>query len=239
MPALLIFSAWAATAAEPQPNQLTEKERSDGWKLLFDGKTTKGWRGYQMKTMPPGWSVADGALVRVKGGAGGKGAGGGDDIVTTDEFDHFELSLEYKLVPNGNSGVLYHVSEEPITAWHYAPEVQLLDNTAHRTRDSRQLAGACYDLYAPSQDVTKPTGQWNQIRVRVQGAHAEHWINGVKIVEYQLWSDDWKQRVLKSKFKDMPKFGTFKKGPICLQDHSDRVEFRNIKIRPLPAGDQR
>src|SRR5688572_1067573 len=221
----------ATVAGAAEPNTLTDDDKKAGWRLLFDGKTTDGWRGYKMDKMPPGWSVDGGALVRVKGGAGGKGAGGGDDIVTTEDFQDLELQLEYKLVANGNSGVLYHVSEEPVTAWHYAPEVQLLDNAAHPTRDKRQLAAACYDLYAPSKDVTNPVGQWNHLRVLVNGPHVEHWLNGEKVVEYELWSDDWKARVAKSKFKDRPKFGTFKKGPICLQDHSDRVEFRNIKIR--------
>ena len=113
--------------------------------------------------------------------------------------------------------------------------MQILDNTSHPTRSQKELAGACYDLYAPSKDVTKPSGEWNQMRILVNGAHVEHWINGEKIVEYELWSDDWKQRVARSKHKDRPKFGTFKKGPICLQDHTDRIEFRNIKVRPLVA----
>lgn len=115
---------------EPPPNTLTNAETKTGWKLLFDGKTTAGWRGYKMDKMPPGWEVSDGALVRVKGGAGGKGAGGGDDIVTTEEFENFDLSLEWKLMEKGNSGVLYHVSEEPVTAWHYAPEVQIWTTNA-------------------------------------------------------------------------------------------------------------
>jgi hypothetical protein len=187
-----------------------------------------------MEEMPAGWSVVDGCLVRMKGGAGGKGAGGGDDIVTTGSFADFELSLEIKVVRNGNSGVLYHVSEEPQTAWHYAPEVQVLDNTADPNRDKRQQFAACYDLYAPMKDASRPVGEWNEVRLLVDGAHVEHWLNGEKVVEYELWSDDWKARVAESKFKDMPKFGTFKTGPICLQDHSDRVEFRNIKIRVLP-----
>lgn len=232
---LLLFSHAAVSFAASPPNTLTDAERQAGWKLLFDGKTTTGWRGYKMDKMPPGWSVIDGVLVCVKGGAGGKGAGGGDDIVTTEEFENFDLQLEWKTVPNGNSGVLYHVSEEPVTAWHYAPEVQILDNSAHQTRDKRQVAAACYDLYAPSKDMTKPLGQWNHMRVLVDGAHVEHWLNGEKVVEYELWSDDWKQRVAKSKHKDRAKFGTFKKGPIALQDHTDRLEFRNIKIRVLPA----
>jgi cytochrome c len=230
--ALLFFSY--ATFAAPL-NTLTDAEKQAGWKLLFDGKTTAGWRGYKMDKMPPGWAVIDGILTRVKGGEGGKGAGGGDDIVTTEEFENFDLQLEWRTVPNGNSGVLYHVSEEPATAWHYAPEVQILDNTAHQTRDKRQLAGACYDLYAPTKDMTKPLGQWNVMRIVVKGAQAEHWLNGEKVVAYELWSDDWKKRVAASKHKDRAKFGTFKKGPIALQDHTDRLEFRNIKIRELPS----
>lgn len=219
-----------------EPNTLTDAEEKAGWKLLFDGKTTQGWRGYKMEQMPPGWQVLNGTLARVTGGPGGKGAGGGDDIVTTKEFDNFELQLEWKIAPNGNSGVLYRVSEEPATAWHYAPEVQILDNTTHPNRDRRELAGACYGLYAPSKDVTKSVGQWNHLRLVVDGAHVEHWLNGEKIVEYELWSDDWNKRVAQSKFAARPQFGKLKKGPICLQDHSDRVEFRSIKVRPLPAS---
>ena len=218
-----------------EPNTLTKAEKQAGWKLLFDGKTTEGWRGYRMKTLPPGWKGIDGVLARVSGGAGGKGAGGGDDIVTTKAFQNFDLHLEWKIVAKGNSGILYHVSEEPVTAWHWAPEVQVLDNTAHPGRSPKQLAGACYDLYAPAKDATRPVGQWNHVRILVQGAHVEHWMNGQKIVEYELWSEDWNRRVAQSKFKSHPKFGTVKKGPICLQDHSDRIEFRNIRIRPLPA----
>jgi hypothetical protein len=222
-------------AVDSAPNTLSAEEQKAGWKLLFDGKTTEGWRGYQMQQMPPGWSVENGSLIRVRGGAGGKGAGGGDDIITRESYDNFELQLEWKTVPQGNSGVLYHVSEEPITSWHFAPEVQLLDNTAHPTRDKRQLAGACYDLYAPSKDVTKPVGEWNHLRIRVDGPQVTHWMNGEKVVEYELWSDDWNERVANSKHREHPKFGTFRSGPICLQDHSDRIEFRSIKILRLPA----
>jgi hypothetical protein len=222
-------------ASAADPNTLTDAEKKAGWKLLFDGKTTQGWRGYRMDKMPPGWRVADGALIRASGGPGGLGAGGGHDIVTLEEFDSFEFQVEWKISPNGNSGVLYHVSEEPATAWHFAPEVQILDNTTHPNRDPRELAGACYDLYAPSKDVTKPVGEWNHLRLVVDGPRVEHWLNGEKIVEYELWSEDWNRRVAQSKFRVRPQFGAIKKGPICLQDHSDRVEFRGIKIRPLSA----
>jgi hypothetical protein len=233
--AVLLLASGAGVRAGSEPNTLTDAEKRDGWKLLFDGKTMEGWRGYKMKTMPPGWKVQGDALVRAKGGAGGKGAGGGDDIVTIEHFDSFDLQLEWKVLKNGNSGVLYHVSEEPLTAWHWAPEVQILDNSAHPKRDKRQLAGACYDLYAPAKDTTRPPGEWNHMRIKVNGAHVEHWINHEKVVAYELWSDDWNQRVAKSKFKERSQFGNIKKGPICLQDHTDRIEFRNIKIRPLPA----
>lgn len=226
---------FSQSARAEEPNTLTEAEKAAGWKLLFDGKTTQGWRAYQSREMTPNWQAIDGALVRVKGGEGGKGAGGGDDIVTVDDYENFELSLEWKIVAVGNSGVLYHVSEEPETAWHFAPEVQLLDNKPHPTRDKRQLAGACYDLYAPSKDATKSVGQWNQLRIKVDHNKVTHWLNGEQITEYEIGSADWKDRVSKSKFKDKPKFATFKTGPICLQDHSDRIEFRNIKVRKIES----
>jgi cytochrome c len=216
-----------------EPNSLTEAEKSAGWRLLFDGKTTEGWRGYNQQAIPPGWKAIDGALVRVTGGQGGKGAGGGDDIITTEQFDNFELTLEWKVAAKGNSGVLYHVTEGAETTWHVAPEMQILDNTKHPTRDKRQLAGACYDLYEPAKDVTKPVGEWNVARLLVNGAHVEHWLNGEKLLEYELWSEDWKARVAKSKFKDKADFAKAKTGHICLQEHTDRIEFRNIKLRRI------
>lgn len=221
-----------ADAAE-QPNTLTPAEKEAGWRLLFDGQSTEGWRGYKMKEMPPGWKIIDGAMVRVQGGAGGKGAGGGDDIITIDEYDNFELTLQWKIVSGGNSGILYRVSEDATTSWHVAPEMQVLDNSKHPNRDKRQLAGALYDLYAPPKDVTKPVGQWNTAKIVANGNHVEHWLNGSLLFKYELGSDDWNGRVANSKFKDMPKFAKNRTGHICLQDHSDRIEFRNIKIRPL------
>lgn len=226
----------ASTSFEQPLNTLTESERAAGWRLLFDGKTTDGWRGYNRKDMPPGWKVIDGVLTRTSGGAGGHGAGGGDDIITVDQFESFELVLDWKIVAGGNSGVLYRVTEGAKTSWHVAPEMQVLDNTKHPTRDKRQLAGALYDLYAPPRDTTRGVGQWNTARLVVQGNHVEHWLNGVKQVEYTIGSPDWQQRVAQSKFKDKPQFAKAAKGHICLQDHSDRVEYRNIKLRVLNGG---
>jgi 3-keto-disaccharide hydrolase len=232
--ALVLVLAASATAAPN--NTLSDDEKKAGWRLLFDGRTTDGWRGYKMQQIPPGWKVIDGALVRVSGGAGGKGAGGGDDIITTEQFDNFELQLDWRVMEKaGNSGVVLRCSEDAATSWHTGPEMQVLDNAAYPGRDVRQLAGACYDLYAPSKDVSHPYGQWNTVRVVANGKHMEHWLNGTKVLEYELGSDDWKQRVAKSKFKDMQHFkDPPMKGHICLQDHTARLEFRNIKIRPLP-----
>jgi hypothetical protein len=221
-----------------QANSLSDQEKQAGWKMLFDGKSVDRWRGYKMSTMPRGWEVIDGVLVRVSGGPGGKGAGGGDDIITRDQYDNFELILEWKIPKGGNSGILYHVSEDAETSWHTAPEMQVLDNAAYPGRDKRQLAGACYDLYAPTRDVTRPAGQWNKVKLMVQGNHVEHWLNDEKIVQYELGSEDWNRRVAASKFKDLPRFARARKGYICLQDHTDRVEYRNIKIRSLPGQEK-
>jgi len=231
----LVLLLLAAAPEAVQHNRLTEKEKQSGWRLLFDGKTTEGWRGYKMEKMPPGWKVIDGALVRVSGGAGGKGAGGGDDIITVEQSDDFELMLDWKIVDRaGNSGLILRASEDALTSWHTGPEMQILDNAAYPGRDVRQLASACYALYAPSKDVSRPRGQWNTVRVVARGKHIEHWLNGVKLVEYELGSDDWNRRVAQSKFKNMKHFhNPPAKGHICLQDHTARIEYRNIKIRPL------
>jgi len=230
----------AAAPAAQQANRLTNAEKKAGWRLLFDGKTTEGWRGYKMDKMPPGWKVIDGALVRVSGGAGGKGAGGGDDIITADQFDNFELQLEWKIVDRaGNSGLILRATEDAVTSWHTGPEMQILDNEAYPGRSVKELAGACYDLYAPAKDVSHPRGEWNAVKVVADGKHIEHWLNGVKLFEYELGSDDWNELVAKSKFKDMEHFKRPPmKGHICLQDHTARIEYRNIKIRPLPQKKQ-
>ena len=194
------------------------------WRSLFDGKTTAGWRGYRQQTMPDGWKVVDGALTRVaKAG----------DIITVDQFEDFELSLEWNIVPGGNSGVLFRVTEDDPVIWHIAPEVQVIDNKYKDPLKPVQTAGANYDLHAPSRDVTKPAGSWNEMRIVVKGNHVEHWLNGVKVVEYELGSPDWEQRVQASKFKQYASYGRAKKGHIGLQDHGDKIAFRNIRIRPL------
>jgi hypothetical protein len=203
----------------------TSAEQSSGWRALFDGKTTRGWRGFRQTQMPGGWQVVDGALTRVSRAS---------DIVTVEEFGDFELTLEWKLPPNGNSGLFFRVTEDDDIMWHTAPEFQLIDNAYNKEPlKPVQLAGANYDLDPPSRDATKPIGTWNEARLLVRGAHVEHWVNGVKVVEYELWTDDWTRRVRGSKFKDYPRYAQARRGHIGLQDHDDRVQFRTIRIREL------
>jgi hypothetical protein len=214
-----------ALPAASEPNTLTPEEQAAGWKLLFDGKTTAGWRGFKKDAMPDGWTVEGGALVRL---------GGGGDIVTVQAFADFDLSLEWKVAEGGNSGILIRVTEDEGTPWATGPEMQILDNARHDSGKNPLLtAGACCHLYAPSKDVSRPAGRWNRARIVAKGPRVEHWLNGEKIVEYGIGSDDWKARVAASPFKEMPRFGANAKGLICLQDHGDRVEFRSILIREI------
>ena len=216
-------------------NTLSDQERKDGWKLLFDGKTSNGWRKYKSDRMPDKWKVTDGALVFDP-----NADGSGGDIVTVDEYDDFEFVADWKISPNGNSGVMYHVTEDGEYPWQSGPEYQLLDNAGHADgRNPLTTAASCYALYAPSKDVTKPVGDWNSMRLVVNGPHVEHWLNGVKVAEYKIGGKDWKKRVQQSKFNSMPNFAKAVKGHIDLQDHGDRVEFRNLKIRPLPRSDNK
>ena len=209
-------------------NTLTADERAKGWRLLFDGKSTSGWRGFKQQAPPAGWQVVDGALTRV---------GSGGDLMTVDQFGSFELQLEWKIAPGGNSGIMFHVSEDEAEAYHTGPEVQVLDNGGHKDgKDPLTSAGACYALYAPSKDMTRPPGTWNAVRLVVNGSRVQHWLNGTKVVEYDMASAEWKTKVAASKFNEWPKFGTIPEGYIVLQNHGDRVAYRNIKIKVQGPG---
>jgi len=215
-----------ATSARAPLNTLTPEERAAGWRLLFDGHSTAGWRGWQMDSMPSGWGVRDGALTRVRPAA---------DIITREKFKNFELSLEWNVAPGGNSGIFYRASEDETAIYWTAPEMQVLDDAAHPDGQSRlTAAGADYGLYPAPAGIVKPAGQWNQARIIVNGNHVEHWLNGVKVVEYELGSPDWEARVKASKFADHPRYGRNTEGYIGLQEHEFRVAYRNIKIRVLP-----
>jgi hypothetical protein len=170
--------------------------------------------------------VVDGALVR-------EGLGG--DIMTTDTFDNFELTLEWKVAPGGNSGIFYRVTERADATYETGPEMQVLDDDRHRDGQSRLTsAGSLYGLYPAPVGAVKPAGEWNAVRIVVNGSHVEHWLNGVKVVEAEIGSDDWNQRVANSKFRQWPHFGKASRGHIALQDHGDWVAYRNIRIRVLP-----
>ncbi len=211
-------------ADDSSTNMLTAAEKADGWKLLFDGKTTKGWRNYRSDKIGDGWKVVDGTLSRAAAGAG--------DILTEDQYDAFELSLEYKISKEGNSGFMFHVTEEEDTPWKTGPEIQIQDN---KDGHDPQLSGWLYQFYKAETDATKPVGEWNQLRVLITPTRCATYMNGVKYYEFVKGSDDWNERLAKSKFSSMPNFGKAKKGYIALQDHGNPVAFRNIKIRPLPA----
>lgn len=217
----------AQAGADNQVNQLTAQERRDGWTLLFDGATTRGWRGYRRADMPAGWQVLDGALTRV---------GGGGDIITVREFKDFELVLEWQISPGGNSGIFYRVTEDGEASYHTGPEMQVLDDATHADGKSRLTsAGSAFGLYPAPAGIVKPVGAWNEVRIRVRGSLVEHWLNGVKVVEYELLSPEWQRKVAASKFAAWPGYGRATRGHIALQDHGDRVAFRGIKIRELES----
>jgi hypothetical protein len=198
----------------------------EGWRVLFDGSSTEHWRGYNREDMPEGWEVIDGSLTRT-------GAGG--DIITDEQFANFELTLDWMVREAGNSGVFYRAVESEDPIYYSAPEVQVLDDAGHVDGGSRlTAAGANYALHPAPEGVVRPAGEWNSIRLVVNGNHVEHWLNGQKVVEYELGSEDWKQRVASSKFAEWPAYGTAGRGHIGLQDHGDWVAFRNIRIRVLP-----
>jgi len=220
----------ALTARASEPNQLTDAEKQGGWKLLFDGQTTKGWRGYQQKAMPAkGWRVEDGLLKKIAGERGG-------DIITDEKFNDFDLTWEWRISPAGNNGLKYLVTEERPSA--PGQEYQMIDDTKHPDAKigPQRATGSFYHVLPPSDDKPlKPVGEWNQSRVLIRGNHVEHWLNGKKVLEYELGSDALKAAVAKSKFKDAPGFGEKIKGHIMLTDHGDECSFRSIKIRVLSA----
>jgi hypothetical protein len=207
-------------------NKLTAAERAAGWRLLFDGRTTDGWRGFKLNAMPDGWKVVGGALTRVAAAG---------DILTTQKFKNFELDLEWKISEGGNSGIFYRGSEDEDAIYWTAPEMQVLDDAHHEDGKSRLTsAGANYGLYEAPPGIVKPAGQWKQVRLIVNGRHVEHWLNGVRMLQYELYSPDWEMKVRDSKFAAHPKYGRNEEGYIGLQDHGDWVAFRNIKIHVLP-----
>ena len=207
-------------------NQLTPEEEAAGWALLFDGKTLTGWED-PADLDPPGdsWSVEDGCIKatdhpQIR-----------EDLFTSRSFGDFELRFDWKISPGGNSGVMYHVLEkEGSPPWHTGPEIQIQDNAGGH---DAQKSGWLYQLYPADEDASKPAGEWNELRVLISPEKCATHMNGVKYNEYVKGSADWDQRVAKSKFHKFEGFGKATAGHICLQDHGNRVSFRNIRIRKL------
>lgn len=220
-------SVGSPAAVEPAgPNVLTSSERADGWRLLFDGTSLKNFRDYHADTLSSAWTVVDGVITKVRGT---------EDMVTRESFGDFELSWDWRLTPGGNSGVFFRATEEYDKIYWSAPEFQLLDDSlAPDGKDPLTSAGAAYDLYPAPRGVARNGGQWNSSRIVARGSHVEHWMNGVKTIEYEAWSPEWKAKVAASKFHPYPNFGLARRGLIGFQgDHAGKLELRNIKIRVL------
>jgi hypothetical protein len=234
-------------ASDALPNALTEAERADGWELLFDGETFAGWRGLGRESIPEAhWIVEDGAIRKVASGDVPTAPDGqpleGGDIMTVDAYTDFELVLEWRVAPGANSGIKYNVDEEMSTSFPppYAAlgfEYQVLDDDLHPDAQNgpNRTAAALYDLIGPGTGKSlRPVGEYNQARIVFQGSHGEHWLNGVKVVEYDLGSDRFKDLLAASKYQPIEGFADKRSGHIVLQDHGDDVWFRSIKIRELP-----
>lgn len=213
-------------------NTLTDEEKEEGWQLLFDGTSTDGWKGYNADQFPEkGWVVKDGMLTVSSGGGGG-------DIVTDKKYGNFILKLEWKVQEAGNSGIFYRAMEQPTQPIYWsAPEMQVLDNFNHPDAemgvDGNRKAGSLYDLIPAKPQNANPHGEWNSVKIVADGSTIEHWQNGEKVLEYELWTNAWYEMIRNSKFQSHPEFGDARSGYIGLQDHGDTVDFRNIKIKEL------
>lgn len=233
---------------EPKKNNVAEGEeveavvtKDDGWIYLFDGTSTDGWRAYNGESLPPQWVVKDSALTfdtekRVEA----ERKGGKDIIYGAEEFENFELYLEWKIPEGGNSGILYHLKEGYNSPPEVSPEYQLLDDLKWEEINNAKLenwqkTGADYAMYVPDPEekTIKPAGEWNTSRIVFTPDRVEHWLNGKKILSFVPWSDDWYERKSQGKWKDFPDYGKFKKGYIGLQDHDSPLWFKNIKIKKL------
>jgi hypothetical protein len=223
--ALCISSSSSAQSGE---NQLSAEEAKNGWLLLFDGRTMRGWRTYQNKP-DDSWEVSQGELYCKMQGPSHRA-----DLVTLDQYGSFELELDWKIAKQANSGVLYHVLESHASSYETGPEVQLIDDFGYPGKlEDWQKSGADYAMHAPSQLASKPSGEYNHLRLLVNGAHVTQWLNGVKVVEFTAWTPEWEKLKATGKWKDYPDYGLAKTGLIALQNHGGGVWFKNIKIRKL------
>lgn len=228
---LLIFSVTilGCTSNKQEINTLTKKEIKEGWELLFDGKTMDNWKTFNGGEVT-GWKIVDGEMHN-----SGVGSDYGGDIITKKQFTSFELFFEWKIAPESNSGVFFHVEEGLTNAiYESGPEYQLIDDNGWPAKlKPSQYSGANYDMHAPQNAEVKPLDEWNVTRIIVYGPKVKHWLNGKKVVEYELWTDAWNELKASSKWAERPNYGMAKTGHIGLQDHGGLTRFRNIKIREL------
>jgi hypothetical protein len=234
---ILSFAAFLACNTPETPladNTLTEAEKAEGWQLLFDGKSTDGWYGYNKDSFPAGW-VIDSGTIKSLGTANGDT--GGDIIFKKDQFENFELTVDWKISTGGNSGIFYHVIED--TQYHApyenAPEFQLIDDLKFPEKlEKWQMVGADYAMYEPPADKkVKPAGEWNTSRIRFTAEKVEYFLNGANTASFVAWSDDWNKRRNSGKWDAYPDYGKAKTGYIALQDHGSEIWFKNLKIRKL------
>ena len=210
---------------------LTDAEKAEGWQLLFNGKDLTGWRIYKNK--PADTWVPENGILHCLGSKTDKSDKRGD-LITDKEFENFELQADWKLAPQGNSGILYMVTEEYDAPYLSGPEYQIIDdNNFPEKLEDWQKTGANYAMNPPLVAAAKPIGEWNTTKIIVNKGHVEHWLNGQKTAEYELWSPDWKKRKAEGKWKDAKGYGMSKKGHIAFQDHGSEIWFKNVKIREL------
>jgi len=240
IPGLILTSCIPKAPKTAVPNELTDQEKADGWVLLFDGKTFNGWRGYNKPAFPDtGWVINDDAMHCLESGMGEAGGLGGD-IIYDKKFKNFTLKMDWKISEGGNSGIFYLAQEIPEwEIWKTAPEMQVLDNAKHpdafEGKDGNRQAGSLYDLIPAVPQNSKPAGEWNSVEIMVYDGTVVHRMNGEKVLEYHLWTEDWKNMIAGSKFPEYnPDWvNVAKEGYIGLQDHGDGVWYRNIKIKGL------
>jgi len=216
------------TNNQQKDNTLTEKEKKEGWVLLFDGTTMKGWRAYQNKEID-GWDIKNGELYCREEGVTKRA-----DLITNNKYENYELQIDWKITPKKNSGIIYMATEENGASYESGPEYQLIDDIGYPGKlTDKQLSGSNYDMNAPTAKVSKPAGEFNHTKIVINKGHVEHWLNGTKVVDYQLWSPEWEQARANSKWKDVKSYGMSKSGHIALQDHGGGIAFKNIKIKQL------
>lgn len=238
---LILLTAVSIAACNSQSEKKADEPAVDktdsGWVSLFDGKTLTGWHNYGKTTVGEAWKIADGTLYLDTTKKAGWQTAQGGDIVSAEEYENFDLKLEWKIAPGGNSGIIFYVHEDTTKykyVWQTGPEMQVLDNDLHSDgKIPKHRAGDLYDLISCKTETVKKPGEWNEAEIIAKDGKLDFFLNGTNVVSTTLWDDAWKSLVAGSKFKEWPDFGTYKKGHIALQDHGNTVWYRNIKIKRL------